>query len=320
MHAVDQHGRAFGRVARVAVRIAAGHHAHLDIAGRLVAAAVAHHFTGGDILDADNLAAQGHGGQQAERLRARAAGSAAGRAAVQHDAGPHPVAVEMVQQHAGRIAQAARQRRAYAGRARFKTQHLLGQRQARGRRFIGIGEMRHQGDRADVRHGAQTRIRTRHGARRKAQAVHARIHLQVHVDGVRQTRRCQHGDLFLAMHAAVQAILRHDRQIASVEKTFEQQDGLGPAQFAQAHGVIDLDQRQAIGVGKAPHGPFQAVAIGICLDDGPHVGAAGTGTGARQIVLHGIEMNGGDEGPGHKRDTRQVGKPYFTGWAASRRR
>ena len=223
----------------------------------------------------------------------------------------------MVQQQAGRIAQAARQGRIDTGRARFKTQHLLGQWQARGRRLVRIGEMRHQGDRADMRHGAQARIRSRHGIWRKAQTVHARIHLQVHIDGVRQARRCQHGDLFFAMHAAIQAILRHDRQIAGVEKAFQQQDGLGPAQFAQAHGVIDLDQRQAIGVGKAPYGPFQAVAIGIRLDDGPHLGAAGAGTRARQILLHGIQMDGGDEGPGHMRRSRRVGKPYFTGCTVS---
>ncbi|AYM77436.1 hypothetical protein D9M09_17770 [Janthinobacterium agaricidamnosum] len=28
-------------------------------------------------------------------------------------------------------------------------------------------------------------------------------------------------------------------------------------------------------------------------------------------------MDGGEEGPGHMRRSRQVGKPYFTGWAAS---
>jgi len=55
--------------------------------------------------------------------------------------------------------------------------------------------------------------------------------------------------------------MRHQyRNIAGIKKTFQQQDWFGPAQFAQAHRIIDFDQRQAIGGGKPAHCPFQSVS------------------------------------------------------------
>ena len=73
---------------------------------------------------------------------------------------------------------------------------------------------------------------------------------------------------------------RQQRDVGRVEEAFEQQDRLGPAQFAQAHRVLGLDQRQAVGVGEAAHAALEAVAVGVGLDH-PQILAAGAQARAR---------------------------------------
>jgi hypothetical protein len=63
--------------------------------------------------------------------------------------------------------------------------------------------------------------------------------------------------------------------------------------------VLGLDQRHAVGLAEAAQAPLQAVPVGVRLHHGPHPGARRAGACAGEVVLHGVEMNGGVQGTWH---------------------
>ena len=135
-----------------------------------------------------------------------------GRAAVQGDAGAHPVAggqglgrlrlVQVVAQHGCAVAQAALARK--VGRGGLKAGGLVGNAQ----RAVGVAEVGHERDFVDLGQSVQA---CPGGARlggRKAQAVHAAVDFEEntlwHVGFVRR----QHIDLGFVMHHVPQVQAR----------------------------------------------------------------------------------------------------------------
>ena len=301
-------------MARIAVRVTAGDHPHRHRPRRLEAAAVADRVAGLDLLDADALGAQRHGRQQAVLLgRTPARG-----AAVQHDAGADPVVLQFLDefglvQHPARIRQAALAFQAV--RAFAEAPHLLADRQARMLELVGVGEVRHQGDVADARDRAQARVRGAKLVGPEAEPVHTGVHLQLHVDRPVQARIFEHPDLLDAVHRAVDVVLGQQRDVGCIEDSLKQQDRLDPAQFAQAQRIFRLDQGQSVGLDEAAHAAGQAMAIGIRLDHRPDFRRRCAGTRLAQVMVHGLDMDGGVERAWHG-DTDGDGvkerKTYFT--------
>ena len=131
------------------------------------------------------------------------------------------------------------------------------------------------------------------------------------------------------MYRDLELMLADDSQVFGGEKTFQQQDRLGPSQFAQAHRAVEFDQAQAIGRGKTAHTARQTMAIGIRLDDRPHLGTRRTCFGDGEIVLHGGDINGGYKRSRHRNpgvrwsadllDWGNLWKRHFTGRDGSNR-
>src|SRR5436853_489585 len=81
-------------------------------------------------------------------------------------------------------------------------------------------------------------------------------------------------DLLVAMHRVPQAQARTQLQVARLEHAFEQEDGTAPAQRAHAFGLLQVQQREAVGAADRFEHAVDAVAIGIGLDDGPYLRVA----------------------------------------------
>ncbi|OIQ70460.1 hypothetical protein GALL_479280 [mine drainage metagenome] len=81
--------------------------------------------------------------------------------------------------------------------------------------------------------------------------------------------RCQHVDLLVAMHGVPQIQARAKFQVTCFKDTFKQQNRASPAQVAHPLGFIQIKQGKTVGAAQAFEGTFDAVAIGIGLDDGP---------------------------------------------------
>ena len=119
-----QNGRARGRMARIAVGIAARHDtdAHRRL-GR-IQAAVAHAVAARELAHCDDFAGERHHGLEIELSRIAIRER---RTSVKHDAGTHPVGVGLpVAQRRGGVGKAARQRltsRQHARRCRAATRH-----------------------------------------------------------------------------------------------------------------------------------------------------------------------------------------------------
>jgi hypothetical protein len=138
--------------------------------------------------------------------------------------------------------------------------------------FVGIREMGHQGDVADALDRPQALVGGRVLVGLEAEPVHAGVHFEVDVDRAVELGVFQHLDLLDRVDRAVDIVLGQQRDVAGVEDAFQQQDRFHPPQFAQAQGVLGLDQGQAVGAHEAFHAALQAMAIGIRLDDGPDPG------------------------------------------------
>ena len=109
----------------------------------------------------------------------------------------------------------------------------------------------------------------------------------------------QHVDLLVAMHHMPQAQAGAEFQIALLEGSFQQQDGAAPAQVAHALGLGQVEQGKTVGGTQGIEHALNAVAVGIGFDHRPHTGIAGGGTGTRQVVAQGIQVNSGLNGTGH---------------------
>jgi hypothetical protein len=107
--------------------------------------------------------------------------------------------------------------------------------------------MGHQGDLADALAGARALPRGAELLRRVTEAVHAGVHLQLDIDGLRQTRHFEHAQLFVRMQRGGQAVAVDHVDIGRTKEAFEQQNRAGPAQFTQLHRFFEVKQAKAVG-------------------------------------------------------------------------
>jgi small-conductance mechanosensitive channel len=289
-HAVHQHRRSAAAVAGVAVGIAAGDDA--DAHRRLghKAAAVAHAVAALQMLGGDQFRAQRH-----RRLQGPVGDGVLGkirRAAVEQQAGAHPVAGQAaarrhVPQQRGTVAQ-----RALAGqvaRGLLERHHLVGD----AARAVGVGEVRHQRDLVDLRQRVQPRPGAAECGRCEAQPVHAAVHLEEHAVRLVRLVAGQPIDLLLAVHRVPQVQARAQLQVARLEHAFQQQDGPAPLQRAQALGFGQVEQRKTVGGAQRVEHAFDAVAVGVGLDHCPDPRIGGLRARPRQVVGQGIGMDQG---------------------------
>ena len=302
-HAVDQHRRAAAGRARVAVGVTAGDDA--DAQGLIgdEAAAIAHAVARLQLLQADQLGAQRH-----RRLQAPVADvvlGKVGRAAVDQDAGAHPVRGQRRSTGRGRVrAHVAQHRRAVAQTALTRQvvrrgvegRHLVGD--AAG--AVGIGEMRHQRDLVDLRQRVQPHPGTAKGSRREAQPVHAAVHLQKHPVRLVGLVHRQPVDLLLAVHRMPQVQPRAQLEVARLERPFQQQDGAAPVECAQPLGLGQVEQRKTIGGAQRCERLLEPMAVGVGFDDRPDPRVGRLGAGAGQVVGQGIGVDQRFDRTGHR--------------------
>ena len=179
-------------------------------------------------------------------------------------------------------------------------------------RTIGAGEMGHLADRAQhalllQKLGALEGRRI--GRRAETQPVHAAVQLEHDVHLARQARPRQHVELLAVMHAGAQVIAVDDVQVGGFEETLQQQDRTAPAGLAAAHRLVQVQHRQPLRRGEPRHRLFDAVAVGIGLDDGPDGRRQALGRRGRliQVAAHrgqvvGKRGNGNGGGYGTRHD------------------
>ena len=133
---------------------------------------------------------------------------------------------------------------------------------------------------------------------RKAQAVHARIDLDVHFEALVRAR-FEHFDLTARVHDGLDADRFELRDLFDLKKTFEHQDTLFPARVPRPARFGHFDQRKTVGLGKARDGVFKPVPVGIGLDDGPQSAAVCGPAQPFKVVPHGFDIDGCADGSGH---------------------
>jgi hypothetical protein len=194
--------------------------------------------------------------------------------------------MRVMQQHAGRIGQAARP----ASRpCRLEAADLLGDRQQRMVDVVGIGKVGHQRDAADAGNRAQARM-----GGRKASGMKPRrfmpvfiFEVQVEADAARaQLRRrlFQPGQLLVAMHGRLQIVAGHGVQIGGPKKPSSSRIGFFQPS-SRSDGVVDFDQRQAVGLGKTAHRALQPVAVSIRFEHAPGLGAGRFGLASARLCF-----------------------------------
>ena len=109
----------------------------------------------------------------------------------------------------------------------------------------------------------------------------------------------QHVDLLVAVDRVPQAQARAQLQVARVKTALQQQDGAAPVERAQALRLGQVQQRETVGAAQCVKDAFDAVAVGVGLDDGPDLGVGRGGAGAGEVVRERGSVDGGKNGAWH---------------------
>ena len=267
--AVNGHGRAIGRGARVAVGVAHGHQAHAGALGGGEGSAIAQAVAHFQPALGKNAAFQRH-----DWLQRGAAG--ARRGTVEHDACAPPVLVRLGPgQDGGRVADAAPAGQIGGGGVKSVQLRLGGR---GGVQLIGPGQV---GEKAHLFHLGQRRQAGVGGGnvvRCKAYAVHTAIHFEPNVQRGPGMLLDQLQLLRLVGHQP-QLVLGGQLDIVGRKGPFQHQDGLGDAGGAQRQGFFDKGHGKGIGRGAGCGqrlGTGQGtVAVGVGFEHGKHPPAMG---------------------------------------------
>ena len=133
--------------------------------------------------------------------------------------------------------------------------------------------MRHQPQRGDAARPRQALGDVAHLVRLESEAVHPGIDLDEHFERAGQTCRLQHAHLLVVVHDNGKTARRDLRQLAGAKKTFEQQNSARIVMLAQRDRRVELEQREAVGIGQRGQHAHQAVPVGVGFDDGQNLGA-----------------------------------------------
>jgi hypothetical protein len=233
-----------------------------------------------------------------------------GRAAVQHDAGAHPVGARLagVAQHGGTVGDGALARQ--VARGALEGLELVGD----AARAVGVAEVGHERDLVDLRQRVEPGPGGAEALGREAQAVHAGVHLEEHALRLERLVRGEHVDLLVAVHAVPQVQARAQLQVAGVEHALQQQHRAAPAEGANALGLGQVEQREAVRTSKTLIDPLDAMAIGIGFHHGPHAGIEGRAAHPLEVVAQGAGMDSGEDGARHGNSAkgRRRRRPRFS--------
>ena len=218
-----------------------------------------------------------------------------GRAAVEHDAGAHPVGVAPHGAAARRCWPAT----ASPGRSRVASSktaccHAMPRGPSASAKCV-ISVMS-----VDLRQRIQARPCAAVGPGREPEPVHAAVHLQEHALRLLRLVRREPVDLLAAMHHMPEVQARAKLQVARLEGAFEQQDRPAPAQCTHALGLGQVEQREPVGAAQALESTLDAMAIGIGLDHGPDARVGGGLAHPLQVVRQGIDVNQGFDRARHR--------------------
>lgn len=166
-------------------------------------------------------------------------------------------------------------------------------------RAVGVAEVGHERNLVDLRERVETGPGGAEALGREAQAVHARVHLQEHALRLQGLVGGEHVDLLVAMHGVPEVQPRAQLQVSGVENAFQQQHRAAPAEGAHALGLGQIEQREAVGAAQSFIDPLDAMAIGICLDDGPDAGFEGRAARPVEVVTQGVGVDSGEYGTRH---------------------
>ena len=133
----------------------------------------------------------------------------------------------------------------------------------------------------------------------KPQPVHSGVELEIDIELSRQRGCLKLTQLLIAVNHAGQPVLGCRAPVERRVASFEQQNGLLPAKFAQRDGVLDFDQGEAIGRFKANSGCEQSVSVGVGLDHSPGSGAACELHGNGEVMAKRSGVNCCDYGAWH---------------------
>ena len=217
------------------------------------------------------------------------------RAAVDQDAGAHPVAAQ-------RVALAQRRRtvgqRALAGQVGGGAleQGLL----VRGAtRSVGIREVRHVRHLLDLRQRVQSRPGRTVGVEPETESVHAGVQLQEHPMRLLRLVGGQPVDLLGAVHDVPQTEARAGLEVTRLEAALEQQHRAAPAERTDALRLVEVEQGKTVRPLQAGKGTLDAVAVGVGLDDGPDPRIRRLLAGTPQVVRECVRVDQGFDGTGH---------------------
>ena len=276
-------------MARVAIGITTGHHTDAHLALGLEDAAVAHFITRLQLLHADELTAQTHGGAQTpicccvKRM--------VGRTAIQGDAWAHPIRT-----HGGVVA-VAQQSRA-VGQAALTGQVLAdcieeGELFVHAHRCIRMSEMGHEGNLIHLRQGIQACPGRAKTLGCKTQSVHAAVHFQKHTLRHLCFVAAQHVDLRLGVHHMPKIQTGTQLQVALLKRAFQQQNGAAPIQLTQGLRLGQVEHCKTVGGPQPGVGPLNAMAISPRFDHRPDPRIRRSLLQASQVVAQSMGVNQG---------------------------
>ncbi len=210
--------------------------------------------------------------------------------------GPHPALARLLE---------AQQRRRVGDRAR----RLEGLRQlvepaqlvVHPARAVGVGEMRHQRDGADPGVQAQGVVHRPQLVHAEAEAVHAAVDLEVDVELRRQVHVLDQLDLVGVVDHRRELVLEQQVHVERLEETLQHQDRLRHPGQAQAHRLLEIQHRAAVGIRQGARRALQAVAVGVGLQHRPDLRLAGGFARQFQVVAQGGRLDDGTDRARHGR-------------------
>ena len=114
--------------------------------------------------------------------------------------------------------------------------------------------------------------------------------------------RREHVNLAFAMHRVPEVQARAQLQIALLKHAFEQKYRAAPTQIAHPLSFVEVQQGNAVSTAQSLKHPLNAMAIGVCLDDGPDPRVGRTRTHRSKVMDQGLGADGGKNRARHGSD------------------
>jgi hypothetical protein len=147
----------------------------------------------------------------------------------------------------------------------------------------------HQGDRAGGARAAQSLEGRLHLPEREAQAVHARVDLEVGVDRAAGLVGLQHPQLLVAVDRGREPCRAHQPQLLGIEESLEQENRLVGIALPKGDRALDLQRRKTVRLRQGAPDTLDPVSIAVRLDHGEDLRARGSELGHGIVVAQRLE-------------------------------